>query len=134
MRVDGHAPCTLDARVESDKNPVTRPAGLTGRSLGARVMIGLVRFYRIAISPAMAPSCRYWPSCSEYAVEALQRHGGWRGGLLSARRVLRCTPWHAGGVDPVPVVLRPFSFSDLRWRAYRESPSAEHPTTDPSSR
>ena len=62
----------------------------------------LVRIYRYCISPMLPPACRFHPSCSEYAEEALCVHGGLRGGWLAARRVCRCNPWNAGGVDPVP--------------------------------
>ena len=61
-----------------------------------------VRFYRRWLSPAMAPHCRFAPTCSQYAVEALQVHGALRGTWLTARRVSRCHPWNAGGHDPVP--------------------------------
>jgi putative membrane protein insertion efficiency factor len=62
----------------------------------------LVRGYRYFLSPLLAPACRFHPSCSVYAEEALQRHGALRGSWLSARRICRCGPWHPGGVDPVP--------------------------------
>jgi uncharacterized protein len=62
----------------------------------------LVRTYRYGVSPILPPACRFHPSCSEYAGEALERHGAWRGSWLAARRVCRCGPWHAGGFDPVP--------------------------------
>lgn len=65
-------------------------------------LLSLVRAYRWAISPMLPPACRFHPSCSSYAEEALQRHGAFRGGWLAARRVCRCGPWHAGGYDPVP--------------------------------
>lgn len=67
-----------------------------------RVLIGLVRFYQVAISPLTPPSCRYTPTCSAYAVEALERHGALRGGWLTLRRLLRCHPWGGQGYDPVP--------------------------------
>jgi len=67
-----------------------------------RALLSLVRAYRWVISPMLPPACRFHPSCSSYAEEALQRHGALRGGLLAARRVCRCGPWHAGGYDPVP--------------------------------
>jgi uncharacterized protein len=66
------------------------------------LLLVLVRAYRCAISPILPPACRFHPSCSSYAEEALQRHGAFRGGWLAARRVCRCGPWHAGGYDPVP--------------------------------
>lgn len=69
----------------------------------ARVLLAIVRFYRTAISPALPPSCRYTPSCSAYAVEAIELHGALRGSWLALRRLLRCHPFHAGGYDPVPL-------------------------------
>ena len=66
------------------------------------LLLVVVRAYRWAISPVLPPACRFHPSCSSYAEEALQRHGVVRGGWLAARRVCRCGPWHAGGYDPVP--------------------------------
>ncbi|MGQ0654618.1 MAG: membrane protein insertion efficiency factor YidD [Betaproteobacteria bacterium] len=62
----------------------------------------LVRAYRYAVSPLLPPACRFHPSCSEYAEEALRRHGALRGGWLTLARVCRCGPWHPGGCDPVP--------------------------------
>jgi len=61
-----------------------------------------IRFYRIAISPLMAPHCRFYPSCSAYAEEALRRHGAVKGMYLAMHRLLRCHPWAEGGVDTVP--------------------------------
>lgn len=66
------------------------------------LLIVLVRAYQTAVSPFLPPSCRHAPSCSEYAVEALRRHGAWRGSWLTIKRISRCHPWHAGGYDPVP--------------------------------
>jgi len=66
------------------------------------ILQALVRGYRYFLSPLLAPACRFHPSCSVYAEEALQRHGAVRGSWLSARRICRCGPWHPGGVDPVP--------------------------------
>ncbi|WP_428501346.1 membrane protein insertion efficiency factor YidD [Pseudonocardia sp.] len=68
----------------------------------ARVMIGVLRFYKRWISPAFPPVCRFYPSCSAYGIEALQVHGVLRGSYLTVRRLLRCGPWHPGGLDPVP--------------------------------
>lgn len=66
------------------------------------VLLGLVRAYRLMLSPWLGSSCRFEPSCSRYALEALTRHGGVTGARLSAGRLLRCHPWCAGGLDPVP--------------------------------
>ena len=67
-----------------------------------RVLLLPVRFYRKFISPALPPTCRFYPSCSAYAVEALTVHGALRGSWLTLRRLGRCGPWHPGGLDPVP--------------------------------
>lgn len=66
------------------------------------VLLFLLAIYRYAISPLLGRNCRFMPSCSEYASEAIARHGSARGGWLALRRVLRCHPWNAGGYDPVP--------------------------------
>ena len=68
----------------------------------ARPLVALVNVYRRWISPFLPPSCRFYPSCSAYAVEALTVHGALRGSWLALRRLLRCGPWHPGGLDPVP--------------------------------
>jgi putative membrane protein insertion efficiency factor len=66
------------------------------------LLIGLVRAYQLLVSPMLGPTCRYYPSCSAYAVQALQVHGAVKGTWLAARRLLRCHPWSPGGVDHVP--------------------------------
>ncbi|MCE2493268.1 MAG: membrane protein insertion efficiency factor YidD [Alphaproteobacteria bacterium] len=66
------------------------------------ILVGLVRAYRWGVSPFIIPSCRFAPSCSEYALEALIRFGALRGGYLAVRRILRCRPWGDTGYDPVP--------------------------------
>ena len=71
--------------------------------LTARAALGvLVRAYRYFISPLLPPACRFYPSCSAYAEQALREHGALNGGWLAARRLCRCGPWHSGGFDPVP--------------------------------
>jgi putative membrane protein insertion efficiency factor len=67
-----------------------------------QLLIGLLRAYRATISPLYGQVCRYHPSCSAYALEAVGRHGAMRGTVLSVRRLGRCHPWAAGGYDPVP--------------------------------
>ena len=71
-------------------------------ALPATVLVGAVRVYQWTLRPVIGANCRFEPSCSHYAIEALRRHGALRGIALSARRVLRCNPWTAGGYDPVP--------------------------------
>jgi uncharacterized protein len=68
----------------------------------ARLLIWLVEAYRLLLSPLLGTNCRFTPSCSRYAIDALTRHGALRGMRLAFRRVLRCHPWHPGGHDPVP--------------------------------
>ena len=65
-------------------------------------LILLVRLYQLLISPLLGQRCRFHPTCSQYAIEALQRHGALRGTWLAMRRIVRCHPWNPGGVDPVP--------------------------------
>ena len=69
-----------------------------------RMLILLIKGYRLFISPYLGQNCRFEPSCSAYAVEALQRHGVLRGGWMAVRRISRCHPWHEAGYDPVPPV------------------------------
>jgi uncharacterized protein len=83
---------------------VTAPDDRAGErpSVVGRVMVGALHGYQRYISPALPPTCRFYPTCSAYAVEALQVHGVVRGSYLTVRRLLRCGPWHPGGLDPVP--------------------------------
>ncbi|MGH3626591.1 MAG: membrane protein insertion efficiency factor YidD [Sciscionella sp.] len=79
----------------------------SSRAGGARnpvvvLLVGVLSVYRRFLSPLFPPACRFYPSCSAYAVQALREHGALRGGWLTLRRLLRCGPWHPGGVDPVP--------------------------------
>lgn len=67
-----------------------------------RILILPIRFYQLAISPLLPPACRFTPTCSQYAIEAIQRHGPLRGLWLAIRRILRCHPWGGSGYDPVP--------------------------------
>ncbi|MDI3299655.1 MAG: membrane protein insertion efficiency factor YidD [Bacillota bacterium] len=74
-----------------------------GASRGIQaLLVGAIRFYRRWISPLKPPSCRFTPTCSEYALEAVLKHGPARGSALAAWRVIRCGPWSPGGYDPVP--------------------------------
>ncbi len=98
---------------------VTPPAHRPGPV--ARMLVLILGFYRRWISPALPPTCRFSPSCSAYAVEALTVHGALRGSWLTVRRLLRCAPWHPGGVDPVPPPRSP------------RSPAARSPAESESS-
>ena len=71
-------------------------------SVASRLLVVLLTGYRRFISPLLGPTCRYYPSCSAYALEAVQLHGALRGSWLTVRRLSRCHPFHAGGIDPVP--------------------------------
>ena len=75
-------------------NPVSRLVG--------QVLVLPIRAYQLLVSPLLGPRCRFYPSCSAYAVEALTTHGPLRGSWLAVRRLLRCHPWNPGGLDPVP--------------------------------
>ncbi|MGE5516954.1 MAG: membrane protein insertion efficiency factor YidD [Bacteroidota bacterium] len=68
------------------------------------VLRGLIRAYQVLISPVLPPACRFTPTCSAYAMEAVARHGAVKGGWLAVHRVCRCHPWNEGGYDPVPEV------------------------------
>lgn len=67
-----------------------------------RVFVAALKGYRLLISPVLPPSCGYIPSCSEYAIVAVEKHGAVKGFFLAVKRLLRCTPFHKGGYDPVP--------------------------------
>jgi putative membrane protein insertion efficiency factor len=67
-----------------------------------QLLLILIKFYQFFISPLTGPNCRFYPTCSAYAVEAVQKHGSRKGGWLAVKRILRCHPFHAGGFDPVP--------------------------------
>lgn len=68
----------------------------------AKLMLGLIWFYRHCISPLTPAACRYTPTCSQYAMEAIKKYGPFKGGWLALKRILRCNPWGGSGYDPVP--------------------------------
>ncbi|MBW3088670.1 membrane protein insertion efficiency factor YidD [Bifidobacterium sp. 82T24] len=83
-------------------------------------MVGAIRWYQRRISPLFGPCCKYYPSCSHYAVTAVSRFGAFRGGMLAALRLLRCRPWSVGGIDDVP---QQFSlFYRFSWSKAHEEP------------
>ena len=77
------------------------------RRVAVAVLVLPIRAYQLLVSPLLGPRCRFYPSCSAYAVEALNVHGPLRGTWLAVRRLLRCHPWNPGGLDPVPPTSRP---------------------------
>jgi putative membrane protein insertion efficiency factor len=83
------------------------------------LLVGVLRIYRAVISPLYGQVCRYYPSCSQYALEAIRTHGALKGCLLAARRIVRCHPWARGGVDPVP--------STFRWPSFHRHRAAVAP-------
>jgi len=70
-----------------------------------KILISIITFYRRYISPLFLPSCRFQPTCSQYAIEAITIHGSLKGSFLAIKRILRCHPFHRGGYDPVPMKL-----------------------------
>jgi putative membrane protein insertion efficiency factor len=67
-----------------------------------KAFLAIIRFYQLVISPLKPPTCRFYPTCSHYGLEAVQRFGAFKGGWLTIRRILKCHPFHQGGMDPVP--------------------------------
>ena len=86
-----HAPRRLDWK--PDFRPTRLPQTL---------LLGLIRLYKVTLSPHLPPSCRFYPTCSDYGFEAIRKYGALKGGGLTVRRLLRCQPFHPGGYDPVP--------------------------------
>lgn len=87
----------IEQQFASQKRHDAKPSGVP-----LSIALSLIKAYRYLISPMTQPSCRFFPSCSEYALEALQQHGFIRGAMLAGSRLLKCHPFHPGGVDPVP--------------------------------
>jgi hypothetical protein len=83
-----------------------------------KLLLALIRAYRYLLSPWVGTSCRFWPTCSEYSMEAIERHGALRGGWMTVARIARCHPYGQGGVDPVP--------ERFRWRCWCHADVADH--------
>lgn len=105
--------------------PASRPALPSPRLWPRAVLIGVVRAYRLLLSPWLGNACRFEPTCSRYAIQALQQHGALAGSWLAGGRILRCNPWCDGGCDPVPAA-RPRLFSRLLANASQADPDSLH--------
>ena len=97
--IDDDAP---DVATDADRPGVTHRVIDLLRRVPALTLIGMIRAYQSVISPMTGPTCKYYPSCSQYALTAVRRHGALRGTGLALWRLLRCNPWSLGGVDDVP--------------------------------
>jgi len=80
-----------------------------------RSVKGVLRAYKLTLSPLIGRQCRFMPTCSDYAAQALIVHGPWRGGSLAVRRLCRCNPWGGSGFDPVPQLLEPAKSAKRKW-------------------
>ena len=109
-----------------------------GRRPVRRLLLGVIGFYSRAVSPALPARCRFYPTCSAYAAEAIARHGAARGTWLAVRRLAKCAPWHPGGVDFVPPVRRGTPEPDrASSTAATDDPAADPrpiPTAPPATR
>ena len=112
--------------------PALPPPEAPRASRASRILIAPIRGYQRWISPGLPPTCRFYPSCSAYAVEAIQVHGALRGIWLTTRRLLKCGPWHRGGTDPVPP--RVGRGGRRRGGAPGVDPTPEHSDRDDSDR
>jgi putative membrane protein insertion efficiency factor len=77
------------------------------------LLLLLLRAYKLGVSPFLGQNCRFYPSCSDYAAQAVQMHGTLKGGALAAKRLCKCHPWHPGGFDPVPGAAAPTTNSPI---------------------
>lgn len=144
---------TIDSPRSTDSS--TAATSTTALNWAQHVLIGGVKGYRLLLSPWLGASCRFWPTCSAYAITALEQHGAWRGSLLAVGRIARCQPWCRGGHDPVPAPGTGLFTALLRRESESESgtdpcdaqgerspssplslpnPATAAPTTDPVSR
>jgi putative membrane protein insertion efficiency factor len=107
---------------------------MTARPPIRRAVLAAIGFYSRAISPALPPRCRFYPTCSAYAAEAVELHGAGRGIWLALRRLVKCAPWHPGGVDLVPGSQKSAAVRGTvrrdRSSSTPEAPAADEPTTD----
>ncbi len=107
---------------------IPRPVRVSRQALHdlpATVLVGMIRVYQVVISPMTGPTCKYYPSCSHYAVTAIRTHGALRGTGLALWRILRCNPWSLGGVDDVPPARPRKDRSSERVAAGHDAPDAQ---------
>lgn len=131
MPAEAHPAPSVAEHTPGARPPRRADAGLR-RALGLlprRLLVGMVRAYQLLFSAWLGNVCRYYPSCSHYALQALNRHGALGGTALASWRVLRCNPWSLGGEDPVPQ-QHPFAglFTRLPLRAGDDFPDPEKPS------
>jgi putative membrane protein insertion efficiency factor len=88
--------------VSSKRRSPLRFGASAARAIASAALLLAIAAYRVVLRPLAGPACRFAPSCSHYAEQAVREHGPWRGAWLAARRVVRCHPWNPGGYDPVP--------------------------------
>ena len=91
-----------EERASSEKRASSEVSAARAPGLVARLLIALLTVYKRLVSPLLGEHCRFHPTCSRYAMDAIRAHGAWRGSWLAARRLSRCHPFHEGGLDPVP--------------------------------
>jgi putative membrane protein insertion efficiency factor len=108
-------------------------SSIRATSLAAKILLALIRGYQFTLSALMGKQCRFYPSCSHYAADAIRHYGALRGGFMGARRILRCHPWNLGGYDPVPL---PDFYSEKGCNCVIDAPEAKnsdaaHPAAAP---
>jgi len=110
---------------------VVHPASGRRRSPAATALLGMIGFYRRRISPLFGPRCRYYPTCSAYAVRAVREHGALRGAVLAGWRLLRCNPLSGGGVDDVPARFALHVHPHDRWPTPGDEPTTHQRAAAP---
>jgi putative membrane protein insertion efficiency factor len=123
---------TSDESEPPDRQLLRASNSIRGGSLAKRLLLALVRGYRLFLSPWLGSSCRFEPTCSAYALQALEAHGAASGARLTLGRLARCNPWCAGGCDPVPSQVRPMFSSLLGRSRSRAQPLAQSGVLSPS--
>ena len=115
----------VDEMQKDDERAGKLPQAVRQRKPGAAALLGLIRIYQLSFAFLLGRRCRHIPSCSNYAAEAIHRHGAWPGFLLGLFRVMRCHPWGTSGFDPVPDSIpdSPFALGEF-WRMGKQTKAA----------